>query len=371
MGTQTWIDRANALGPELAEYAAQHDEDGTFVTESYDALKADGYFAALVPTELGGMGASIGEICAFIRTLGRYCSSTSLAYSMHTHLVAVAVWKHVHGKGGEALLRRIATENLVLVSTGAGDWLQSNGEMRKVDGGYRFTAKKPFASGAPLGDLMITSGRYEDPREGPMVLHFPLAFSTDGVSRGDDWNTHGMRGTGSDTVTIEDAFIPDDAIVMARPRGPWNPAFDVTATLALPIFMSAYAGIAERAVELALDLARGRREDEDVQVLTGQMTNELFEVRVLWEALVRNASDGAFTPDVDRTVRAFQAKTLLANACIRTVHKALEVGGGAAFFRRNRLEALMRDVRGAPYHPLQEMRQVRYTGGIALGLDRD
>lgn len=369
MATASWIEKAQALGPEIAEYAAYHDAAGTFVSESYEALKKQGLFKALVPLELGGMGAGLFDACDFIRELAQHCGSTALAYSMHSHLVAATVWKYRHGQPGEALLRRIAEQDLVLVSTGAGDWLESNGVLEKVEGGYRYTSKKPFASGSPMGDLMITSGRYEDPHEGPMVFHFPLSLRARGVERGRDWDTHGMRGTGSDTVTIDGAFVPEESIALRRPRGPWHPAFDVIATVALPIFMSAYVGVAERAAQLAIKSATPRREDPSVQYLTGELLNELLVVRALWRQLVDNAVEYDFVPTPERTSLALQAKTMLADACIRTTNKAMELGGGAAFFRSAELERLLRDARGAAYHPLQPKRQHLMSGRIALGLE--
>ena len=82
MNTQDWIDKAKQLGPELGEYAARHDEDGTFVNESFMALKEDGMFKALVPTEHGGGGAGMRDICEFIREIGKHCGSTALSGSM-------------------------------------------------------------------------------------------------------------------------------------------------------------------------------------------------------------------------------------------------------------------------------------------------
>ena len=364
-----WIERAEQLGPELSEYAARHDEDGSFVAESFQALRDDGYLAALVPTELGGMGANIDEICDFIRTLAKYCPSTALAYSMHSHLMAATVWKHLHKLPGEALLRRVASEKLLLVSTGAGDWLESGGVLTKIAGGYRFSAKKAFASGSPAGDLMITSGRYEDPERGPTVLHFPLSFKAEGVRLGDDWNAHGMRGTGSHTVHIEGAFIPDEAISASRRQGAWAPAFDLICTMAFPVLMSAYVGVAERAAELALQQARSRRDDPDLPYLVGELCNQLFVVQAVSRAQVENAANFEFAPSAERSSRAAQAKTVLTEACVRTVEKAMEVAGGSAYFRNGRIEALMRDVRAAQYHPYQRMRQLRFSGRIALGFE--
>lgn len=368
MSSNDWIAIAHKLGPELAEYVARHDEDGTFAVEAFDALKEEGLFKALVPTELGGMGAGYRDICEFIRTLAQYDPSTALAYSMHTHLVAATVWKYKHGQPGEALLRKVADQGLILVSTGAGDWLESNGKLEKVDGGYRYTSFKPFGSGSPAAHVMITSGRYDCPEEGPQVLHFPLAFSAEGVTRGTDWDAHGMRATGSDTVRIEAAFIPEESVALRRARGPWHPAFNVISTVALPIIMSAYLGVAERAVELAVESAKKKRDDVHVQLLTGELLNELFLVRALWEQALANVAEFDFQPTEDHASTSAQAKTLMAEGCVRTVQKAMEVGGGQAFFRRVGIEKLMRDVRASHYHPLQPKRQHSFTGRVALGL---
>ena len=371
MSVEEWIDLAEGLGPGLAEHAERHDLDATFVSEGYGVLKDRGFGAALVPVELGGRGAGVREVCEFIRTLGGYCGSTALAFSMHTHLVAATVWRHMHGQDSAPLLRRIAEERLVLVSTGANDWLESNGVMERVDGGYRYTASKPFASGSPIGDAMITSGRFDSPQEGPQVIHFALPFSAEGVSLGKDWDTMGMRGTGSDTVDITNAFIPDQAITFIRPRGPWHPVFYVISTVALPFVMSPYVGVAERAARLAIAAAAAKRDDPDVQYLVGELSNHITTAKVLWSALIDNAAEFNFEPDPMRASRSTQIKSVLADCCIATVTKAMEVCGGQGFFRHTGIERLMRDVRGALYHPLQPKRQHRFSGRLALGLEPD
>lgn len=368
MSNQEWIDRAHRLGPEMREYARRHDEDGSFVEESFEALLADGYFAALVPSELGGMGATLEEICHFLRVLAHYCPSTALAFSMHTHLVATTVWKYKKGQPVGGLLQKVAGEDAILISTGAGDWLESNGRMEKVKGGYRYFAQKPFASGSPAGTTMITSGQYDDPNDGPRVLHFALPFSCEGVQRGSDWDTHGMRGTGSSTVTIDGAFVPEESISLNRPRGPWHPAFDVVCTVALPILMSPYVGVAERAAELSLSLARHKSEDLDTQYLSGELSIGRAAATALWEAQVANAANYEFVPSAERTEKSVALKTALAEACLKVTEKAMELGGGAAFFRRSGIEQCLRDVRGAIYHPLQPKKAAHACGRLALGL---
>src|SRR4029450_9016945 len=94
-----------------------------------------------VPAEMGGSGASHAELSEMLRTFAHYCSSTALALSMHTHLVAPAAWRWRHeGARVEPLLRRVAAEEIVLVSTGASDFLPRSGTPRKVDAGAPCTA---------------------------------------------------------------------------------------------------------------------------------------------------------------------------------------------------------------------------------------
>ena len=96
-------------------------------TTTPSSSEAQAVLGARCRAELGGGGATHAEICRLLRELAHYCGSTALALSMHTHLVAAAVWRHRHGQPGEALLRKIAASELVLVSTGAGDWVDSVG----------------------------------------------------------------------------------------------------------------------------------------------------------------------------------------------------------------------------------------------------
>lgn len=84
---------ARTLGPELAARAAEFDENDRFVEENYKLLKSAGLVEAAVPRELGGGGAEVAELAAMLRELARHCGSTALAFSMHTHQVAIPAWR--------------------------------------------------------------------------------------------------------------------------------------------------------------------------------------------------------------------------------------------------------------------------------------
>ncbi|HET7771294.1 MAG TPA: acyl-CoA dehydrogenase family protein [Chloroflexota bacterium] len=366
------MELARNLGPAFAARADAHDAEDRFVAENYAELKAARVFSAGVPVELGGGGASHGELCAMLRELAHACSSTALALSMHTHLLATTVWRLKQGQPAEGLLKRVADEQLVLVSTGASDWLESGGVAVKAEGGYRVSARKIFGSGSPAGDLLITSAVYDDPAEGPTVLHFPVPMSAEGVTVLDNWRTMGMRATGSNDVVLESVFVPEAAVSLRRPKGKWHPFYNVVATVAMPLVMSVYLGVAEAACDLALAAARKKAErslDPNAPYLVGEMDNLLVTAQLAVQGMVELCADYAFQPTVQTANAVFIRKSIAARACIDAAEKAMEVAGGGAFFRSVGLERLLRDVHGAQFHPLQEKRQHLFSGRVALGLD--
>jgi acyl-CoA dehydrogenase len=364
-----WLALARDLGSEFAPRAAAHDADDSFVAENYDILKAHQIFSAPVPQALGGGGASHAELCDFLRILGQSCGSTALALSMHMHLLAATVWRWHRGDPVEPLLKRIVQDQTVLISSGGSDWLEGSGTAEKVDGGYRITARKIFSSGCPQGDLLMTTAVYDDPENGPTVLHFPVSFADEGVTIIDTWHTLGMRGTGSNDVMIEGVFVPESAVGLRRPQGPWHPFFNVVAAVALPLIMAVYVGVAEAANALALERAKRRQEDPQTPYLIGEMTNSLVTAQMALQGMIAIADNYAFEP-IDATANAILIrKTIAARAAIAAVAKAMEVVGGASFYRKVGLERLWRDVQGGLYHPLHEKRQHLFTGRMALGLD--
>ena len=145
--TTDWLGVVRELGPGFAERAASHDRDDSFVAANYAALKARGLMGAAVPAELGGGGASFATLNDIIRTLAHHCSSTALAFSMHTHCTTMlsTLWRGGN-KGPEGLLKRIATEATTVMTSGGADWLQGSGKLEKVEGGFTMTGRKSSAA---------------------------------------------------------------------------------------------------------------------------------------------------------------------------------------------------------------------------------
>ncbi|MBC6951947.1 acyl-CoA dehydrogenase, partial [candidate division KSB1 bacterium] len=266
------MDLVHELGKEFERRAAEHDRDDTFVKENYAALKEHRFFAAMIPEELGGGGVSHADMCEILRVLAQYCGSTALALSMHQHLLAANIWKYKQGQGGADMLKNVADQQPVLVSTGAQDWLESSGKMEKAKDGYLVTATKHFASQSALGEVLVTSAPYQDPELGWQVLHFPVSFKSEGVKVLNNWSALGMRGTGSHSVKLENVFVPESAITVRRPQGKFHPVWNVVLTVAMPLIMSVYVGIAQRASRMAINFVKDQKNSKSyVPSLVGAM----------------------------------------------------------------------------------------------------
>jgi alkylation response protein AidB-like acyl-CoA dehydrogenase len=362
---------ADELGRRFAARAADHDEHDRFVADNYAEIKAAGLLEAGVPSELGGGGAGPAELSTMLRTLAHHCGSTALALSMHTHQVAIAAWRWRHRQvtAMEPLLKRVAAERIVLLSSGGSDWIAGSGRAERVDGGYRITARKVFASGAPAADLMLTMAVLDAEGPNPTVLHFALPMKSPHVKVLDTWRTLGMRGTGSHDVQIDGHVVPDAAVSLQRPAGQWHPVFQVIATVAIPLIYSVYVGVAESARDIALELARKRRSDASVTGQVGRVETALRGAQLalasMFDVVARNDPNAQSVNDV------MIARALLVEQAVRCVELALEAAGAAGFYRAAGLERRFRDIQGARYHPMQPGQQAQYAGSMALGLPVD
>jgi alkylation response protein AidB-like acyl-CoA dehydrogenase len=361
-----WRTTLASLTPAFAERAAKLDEAGDdFVAEDYAELKASGLYAAGVPRELGGEGLELEELCEMLRVMARASSSTALAFSMHTHQVAVNAWRLKHQKAPVTpLLEKVARDRVLILTTGGGDWLDSSGDAVPAEGGFRVNARKPFSSGAPVGNILSTSAVVKDKGE---VIHFGIPMSTPGVSIKPTWRSMGMRNTASHDIVLENVLVPESAVAARRPQGKWHPLFHLISMLSLPLVYAVYVGVAEAARERALGIVRKRRADEHLLQAVGEMENQVESARIAhasWVAFCKDAQPGPAT-----TSKSMIHRTLTARGVLGTVDAAMDVAGGAAFFRSNGLERLFRDAQGARYHPLQEGLQKALSARHALGIE--
>ncbi|WP_162915151.1 acyl-CoA dehydrogenase family protein [Desertibaculum subflavum] len=361
------LDSIAALGPDIAANGQAGDDGDAFVAENYRLLKQHGFLTAGVPVALGGAGADLETMAEALGRLAHFCGSTALAAAMHTHQVVIAAWRMAHDKAPtEGLLKRVMGEGLVLLSSGGSDWIDSSGRAEPTEGGFRLSGRKVFTSGAPAGDLLMTSAVVATPGEPDSVIHFGLPMKAKGVRIESTWRALGMRGTGSHDVVMEGVEIPAAAVSLRRPRGVWHPLYDRIVMLALPLIYAVYVGLAERAAEIAVEAVAKRPDAPSRAQALGAVQNELAMARLGLRAMLDAAAGNA--PGEATSVAVLTGRTIAGRAALRTVELAMEAVGGASMYRASAIERIFRDVQGARFHPLNERAQTEMSGRLALGL---
>lgn len=364
---------ARELTASFSGHAVEHDRDGTFVTEAYDVLRSSGYLALAVPVELGGKGATIGQVAMAQLEMARGDASVALAVSMHHHITLFAAWRYRRSMpGAEGLLRRIADEHIVMVSTGGSDFTRPNGVATKVDGGYRVSGRKIFSSQVPVGDMFSTLFTYEDPEQGKRVLTMAIPVRSEGVTMLDTWDALGMRGTGSNDVQFDEVFVSDAQVGADRPWGVIDAPLSVIAQNAMPVITGAYLGVAQAARDCAVAAVTGTAKGDDplVQRQVGLMDTKLRIARwALLGAIAQIGDDPA--PEPGPLDAAMAAKRCVAEEGIAVCDLAMEIAGGAAFYKGNAIERCYRDIRAIKFHPLSPELSLLHAGRVALGRPAD
>lgn len=183
------------------------DKDGRFPDEAFKVLRAQRLLGILVPIELGGEGASVGDIVDICYTLGQACASTAMIFGMH-QIMAVILARHAHGSAWhEQLMRRLATEQLLIASSttegqGGGDLRTSTCAVERIDASIALTKSATVMSFGAEADLIFaTARRSPDAKPTDQVLA-ALCKDQYVLEPIGDWDSLGMRGTRSSGFSL-------------------------------------------------------------------------------------------------------------------------------------------------------------------------
>jgi acyl-CoA dehydrogenase len=376
-GDDRFVPLAAELGARFAERAAEHDRENTFVEENFALLRESGYTALAIPEELGGLGASFRQVCYAQAELARYCGATALAVNMHIYLTLTNMFRWKNGAAAaEGLLRRIAAEKLIMMTSGGSDGLWPSTIATRENGGFRLNGRKAFCSQAPIANVLSTFATYDDPAEGKVILALGVPASSPGFQVVETWDTLGMRGTASHDVQLDDVMIGEAQVVAKQPYGTIGPALRVALIHGVTSMAAVYYGIAAGARDEAVRVVTRRQNGDGVPAthdpaiarIVGLME---YKLRTAWWSLIgslNELADDYQYPADEQTVNT----TLIAKRCVVTeateiVDLAMEAVGGSAFYKRSPLERAYRDVRGGPFHPLPPEKTLQYAGRLALG----
>lgn len=360
-----FVELARTIGAVAAEHAADHDRDATFVTEAYDAMREHGYLALAVPEELGGLGATMKQVCHAQAELARHDGATALSVAMHLYLTLMQVYRRRNGAAdAEAVLRRVADEGIVIATSGGSDWLWPTTTAVETDGGYLVGGRKMFCSQSPAATVVATCAVLGEPGEDARVLHFSVPLAARGVRLEKTWDTLGMRGTASHDVVLEDVFVSADKVTGVRPYGEFGTPLMAAVVHFAPVVGATYHGIAVGAAERAIASVRAGTPRVHRQIGLIDAT-----LRTSWWSLMGAIDDLGedYVADPRTMATVMIAKRQAVTSAIEVVDLAMDVMGGRSFFRRAGMERAYRDVRAGTFHPLTPENTLTYAGKLALG----
>ncbi|MDE3206518.1 MAG: acyl-CoA/acyl-ACP dehydrogenase [Acidobacteriota bacterium] len=208
MDSDELLKEAARIAREVAGPASSDvDERSRFPAESVEALRHAGLLGALIPTEMGGLGASLTEVAACTETLAAHCASTAMVFAMHQIQVACLV-RHGHTELLGQFTRDVARLGLLLASAttemGVGGDVRTSICAVEADGDeFAVTKMAPVISYAEEADAVFTTARRAaDSPSSDQVIVVCRAADTK-LERLSEWNALGFRGTCSNGYRLD------------------------------------------------------------------------------------------------------------------------------------------------------------------------
>lgn len=368
------------------ERAARYDSENVFFAEDFAELRETGYLAAVVPEELGGSGLSLEALVLAQRRLASYAPATALGVNMHLVWVQVARFLHDRGLGGDAkgsldwvLNDAVAGEVFAFgISEAGNDAVLMDAFSEAVPEGDDFvvTGTKIFTTLSPVWTRLGVHAKVTrdgaDPelvfgfvrRDGaPGQVRAP-GEGSDGLTQGSIahpgvWNPLGMRATQSWVTALDGVRIARrDVAAFVEPLVGQHPLILGIFSAFSLLTASVYAGIADRALELASEVARKataagdgsiRLDDPDT---AARLTAALLEHRASLDGLEILARDIDEQRPRDGWPLALAAiRNRVTDEARAAVDVAMRFLGSRGFQADSELARLYRDVIAGLFHP--------------------
>jgi hypothetical protein len=312
-----------------------------------------------ISPEHGGIGASWAGYLRVMRTIASACGSTALTLNMHTNIVRMI------GAVGDADLQQRVLGDVVANGAALASVTSEPGSSWRrefalktvavpVEGGFRVTGLKHFGSlseGASYFFVWAKLKGTETIDEG--LLSLLVAASSEGAEIVHTWNTMSMRATSSNSVKLDDVFVPANMVVGAPGEVIQKRLID----LFMPGYTAVYTGIAEGAYRYTRDYAMKTAFPPSNDPISHDPTVQahIAEIAVRLEAARHFVADAAIAaetlPPAERGPRLVRAKWFATETARDVVLRCLDVVGGRGISKSQPLERMIRDATAGPVMP--------------------
>jgi alkylation response protein AidB-like acyl-CoA dehydrogenase len=360
------VERARALAPLIAKEADEIEKTRRLTPAVTAALIENGLYRALLPQSLGGAEAPLEIFMQMQEEIAKADASTAWCLGQCSICAMVA-----------AYLDHDAANEIFNNQPGILAWGAIAHEVRLVLGGYRATARWDFASGSRQASWLGAHVRIveEDgtPRKKPdgtpeiRTILFPVESAT----MHDVWDVIGLKGTGTDSYSVDNLFIPEKFAALRddpsalREQGP---LYKISTHFVFAMgFAATSLGLARAMLDSAIDLSRKKtpqglsamRENNAVQGLIGRTEATLRAARAYLYSTAaevwRDLEGGAPVTEAHRIAMRIAA-TWTIHQSTQVVDTAYHMAGATAVFAANPFERRFRDM-----HTIAQQIQARDT----------
>ncbi len=349
-------DRCLELAADFATRSTEHDRDASHPTENYQRLRSEGFLHLTVPTRWGGSGYDFLSHTIAYEALGRGCPATALAFNMHASVVMpILESDEVTTEAKQRIADLVVRQGKMIGGNFSEPGHTSligerplNVTARAVDGGYRVTGRKMFASMIEAADYVLVLVRPDTTasrKAGMLVLIPPNA---DGRRVIANWDTLGMRATRSDSLVLEDCWVPDDSVIYRSDD--IRPFRSTGLNWFWGSYTAVYLGLAGAAYDELRKVVTERQPQGYAQSLAWHpdVRRHIAELSVDLEAARLITYRSAWLrdqqgPTQEATTAMYRAKYMVGVATSRITRVALTLGGAHGIFKGSRLEQLFRD----------------------------
>jgi alkylation response protein AidB-like acyl-CoA dehydrogenase len=339
-------------------------------------IVGSGLHRLCVPTEAGGLGASMAEAAEVLMALGAVDGSTALGFAMQVHVTGAMREADQFAKDMRERLYRAIVEDGALLNNAAteeGGGSPSRGAVpgtqaeEDSDGTWRLTGEKTWTTWLPNLTHAFVTARYGIDDE---VGRFLVELDRPGVRRLPGFDALGMRGSASGRLVLEGAAGEAVGRRQTAGRASFGPAGPAPQAWFGVAIAATYLGIGEGARADVVRWAKDRRPGDgstavasipSVQLRLGRMDAELRAARIVVLEVARCWDEGRESSDVAL------AKLVATRAAVNATDEALRIAGGPGFLA-GPLERAFRDARAGLINPPLE--DVAYQGFARALIDR-
>jgi 3-hydroxy-9,10-secoandrosta-1,3,5(10)-triene-9,17-dione monooxygenase len=375
------LDAVSDLLPTLRERAQETEDLRRIPDDSVKALQETGFFRLLQPKRYGGLEASPVDFYRGVRLISSACGSTgwvSSVLGVHPWQLALFDERAQHEVWGE--------DSTTLISSSYAPM----GRAKAVEGGFTFSGRWSFSSGCDHARWIFLGGLVMGEDGTPVDFRTFLLPRAD-YEIDDVWDTIGLRGTGSNDIMVEDAFVPEYRTLSFMDTGrcvcpgqqvnsgplyklPFASVF--SCSIAVPV-----VGMATGAYEAYVSWTRervrastgGKASDDSFNQL--RIAEAASKIDTAVGAIERNITEelalaeaGEKIP-VALRVRVRRDQVNATGAAIQAVDRLFESAGGRALKAGTPIQRFWRDAHAGRVHAINdpEKAQVMF-GQFELGL---